>query len=41
VNYKTDGCPNTNSYSIDGRVYQATGSERLTPQGALIATGAA
>jgi hypothetical protein len=36
VNYKTDGCPNTNSYSENGRVYQATGSERATPQGSLI-----
>jgi hypothetical protein len=36
VNYKTDGCPNTNSYSEDGRVLQATGSERVTPQGSLI-----
>jgi hypothetical protein len=36
VNYKTDGCPNTNSYSENGRVYQATGSERATPQGSLV-----
>jgi hypothetical protein len=36
VNYKADGCPNTNSYSESGRVFQATDSERVTPQGSLI-----
>jgi hypothetical protein len=36
VNYKTDQCPNTNSYSEGGRVCQATGSERVTAQGSLL-----
>jgi hypothetical protein len=39
VNYKAEGCPNTNVYSEGGRVFQATGSERVTPQGSLIPTG--
>jgi hypothetical protein len=37
VNYKADGCPNTNVYSDGHRVFQATSSERVTPQGSLIA----
>ena len=36
VNYKTEQCPNTNSYSDGGRVFQATASERVTPQGSLL-----
>jgi hypothetical protein len=36
VNYKTDGCPNTNVYTDGHHWYQATGSERTTPQGSLI-----
>ena len=39
VNYKAEGCPNTNAYADGQRVYQATGSERMTPQGSLVATG--
>ena len=36
VNYKANGCPNTN-VSWDGqRIYQATASERTTPQGAIL-----
>ena len=38
VNYQANGCPNTNVYSDDGGVYQATASERTTPQGSLVAT---
>jgi hypothetical protein len=38
VNYKAEGCPNTNVYAEGHRVYQATGSERVTPQGSLIPT---
>jgi hypothetical protein len=37
VNYKAEGCANTDVYSDGRRVYQATGTERVTPQGALIA----
>jgi hypothetical protein len=37
ANYKADQCPNTNSHSDGGRVYQATNTERVTPQGALVA----
>jgi hypothetical protein len=40
VNYKTEGCPNTNVYLEGGRVFQASGSERVTSQGSLIAVGA-
>jgi hypothetical protein len=36
VNYEAAGCSNTNVYSDDHRVYQATASERNTPQGSLI-----
>ena len=36
VNYQTDGCPKTNVYSDGHRVYQATASERITPQGSLM-----
>jgi hypothetical protein len=39
VNYKAEGCPNTNVYSDGDRVYQATGTERVTPQGSLVAAG--
>jgi hypothetical protein len=39
VNYKAEGCPNTNVFSEDGRVYQATGSERVTAQGSLVPVG--
>ncbi len=37
VNYQVEGCPNTNVYSDGGRVCQATASERVTPQGSLMA----
>jgi hypothetical protein len=37
VNYQADGCPNTNVYSDGNRVYQASGSERTTSQGSLVA----
>jgi hypothetical protein len=40
VNYKTEGCPNTNVYLEGGRVFQASGSERVTAQGSLVAVGA-
>jgi hypothetical protein len=36
VNYQVDGCPNTNVYSDGHRVFQATASERTTPQGSLM-----
>lgn len=36
VNYKAEGCPNTNVYTDGGRVFQATASERVTPQGSLV-----
>lgn len=36
VNYQRHGCTNTNVYSDDRGVYQATSSERSTPQGSLI-----
>jgi hypothetical protein len=37
VNYKAEGCPNTNVYTDGDRVYQATASDRITPQGSLVA----
>jgi hypothetical protein len=39
VNYKAEGCPNTDVYTDGDRVYQATGSDRLTPQGSLVPSG--
>jgi hypothetical protein len=39
VNYKAEGCPNTDVYSDGFRVYQATGTERVKAQGSLIQTG--
>lgn len=36
VNYKVDGCPNTNVYTDGQRLCQATASERTTPQGAIL-----
>jgi hypothetical protein len=39
VNYKAEGCPNTDVYSDGVRVYQATGTERVKAQGSLIQTG--
>jgi hypothetical protein len=37
VNYKADGCPNTDVYTDGNRVCQATASERTTPQGSVLA----
>jgi len=37
VNYEAAGCSNTNVYTDGHRVYQATASDRITPQGSLIA----
>jgi hypothetical protein len=36
VNYQLEGCPNTNVYPDGGQVCQATASDRVTPQGALV-----
>jgi hypothetical protein len=36
VNYQVAGCPNTNVYTDGHRVFQATASERTTPQGSLV-----
>ena len=36
VNYKVDGCSNTNVYSDGHRICQATASERTTRQGSLM-----